>query len=193
MASQAKDAAPFPMRFELRYSQDEALRNYERTLQRQMSLVGSRRALGHLVMVTVAVGLPFLGLAAGALPASAVPPMGLLIGLAFMGGEYMASIENRGTMKRIVKALHEQSAEFGPWDVTVTERTLVASRDGRASRLDLAAIRSVSLDATFVVLTIDPGLDFAVPRRCFGEDRTVEAFKGFIEAQRARSAPSATP
>jgi hypothetical protein len=175
------------MRFELRYSQDEAFRNYDRKLRRQMSLVSYRAAwTGYLVMVMVAVGLPFLALAAGALPASGSPLVALLLGLAFIGGEYWASIENRSTMKRIVKALHEQSAEFGPWDVTVTERALEASRDGRAFRLDLAAIRSVASDDTFVVLTTDPGLDFAIPKRCFGDDRAAEAFKGFIEAQSAR-------
>jgi hypothetical protein len=190
MEGQAKDAAPFPMRFELQYSQDEAFRNWDRRLRREMSLASSPPEwTGYLVLTVVAVSLPFLALAAGALPASGLPLVALLIGLGFILGEYMASIENRRIMKRTVKALHEQSAEFGPWDVSVTERALEASRDGRAFRLDLAAIRFVILDDTFVILTLDPAVDFAIPRRCFGEDRAVEAFKRFIEARRAHSTP----
>jgi hypothetical protein len=37
----------------------------------------------------------------------------------------------------------------------------------------------------FVVLTIDPSLDFAVPKRCMGGDGPYEAFKRFIDRRAA--------
>jgi hypothetical protein len=75
--------------------------------------------------------------------------------------------------------------------VTITEKTLEATADGYSSRLDLAAIRSVSFDDSFVVLMIDPTLDFFIPKRCLGDDRAAEAFKAFIEARREIPSPRA--
>jgi hypothetical protein len=180
--------APFAIRFELRYSLDEAVKYSDRISRYQASLVDYQRSWTRLTVFTcLASGLAFLALAAGALSKGGLPLVAVLLGATFIGGMYAGWMESGVTSKRIVKALYDQSKGFGPWNVAITEKTLETASSGYSSRLEFVAIRSVTLDDTFVVLMIDSALDFFIPKRCFGDDRAAEAFKAFVEARRGRA------
>jgi hypothetical protein len=185
MTLKTKDAAPFPTRFELKYSLEEMLRYNDRRWRRQEALADSQSSWARLIAFTfLASSLSFLALAAGVLSKNGLPLVAVLLSAAFLGGLYVAGFESSRTSKRILETLYDRGKGFGPWDIVVSEQTIEGREEGCAFRLDLAAIRSVAVDGPFVVLAIDPTLDFHIPKRCLGDDQAVQAFKYYVETRR---------
>jgi hypothetical protein len=185
MASEPNTADPFPRRFVVSYSLEEALRIYDRRARRQASLAGSGQSWTRLIILALLASvLSGLAQAYGALSQTGLPLVATLLSGAFILGVYAAWMEVGSITKRSIRVLHDQGVGFGPWDVDLSGEALVGSSRGYGFRLNWAAIREVALDDLFVTLTIDQTLNFAIPRRCLGGDRAVEAFKGFVEAMR---------
>jgi hypothetical protein len=186
-------AAPFPTRFEVKYSLEEALRYGDAKSRSQSAAAGSGHTWSRLTVLALLVsGLSLLAEAAGLVAGSAVPAVATLFGLAFILGLYAAWMEVGNQSKRIARTLHASDDSLGVWHVTVTDDVLEATARGdHAVRMRLAAIREVTVDDMFVVISLDPAWDFAIPRRCLGGDREVEAFKNYLDARRA--GPSSAP
>jgi hypothetical protein len=177
-------ATSFPTRFEFRYSVDEALRQQTARSRRLAGLVGSAHSWGRVVFLAFLVSaLAFFAQALGAITGSAVPLVATLLAAAFLLGAYAAWMEVGSMTKRGVFML-QGGRSFGPWHVSVSDDALEASTEGYAVRLNLASIQDVIVDDVFVVMFIDPTVEFALPRRCLGDDASVEAFKRFIEERR---------
>jgi hypothetical protein len=181
-----QDAPPFPRRFEVRYSLDEALMARNRKWRRQTLFAGTGSSWPRLIsFIFLASGLCFLPLATGSLDKEGLPLVATLLSAAFVSGMYAAWGESRRMLKRTLGPLRAQGKAFGPWDVAVSDTMLEASAGGYCFRMDLAAIREVAMDDRFVVLIIDSSLDFVVPKRCLGGDGPAEALKRFVVDRRA--------
>lgn len=187
MAPQESDTAPFPRRFEVRYSLDEALASNRRRRRHEALFAGTGTSWPRLITFTVlASGLSFLPLAASFLRKDGLSLVATLLSAAFLGGLYAAWSERTRQWKRAERAWRNrpQGVAFGPWDVAVSDAAIEASGKGCGFRMTLAAIREVAINGEFVVLEIDSTLDFAIPKRCFGDDQAAAAFKAFVEARR---------
>jgi hypothetical protein len=192
MVLEGSTAAPFPRRFVLQYSFYEARRNTDRRSRGQRSLARPGRTWTRLIILALVVsGFSLLGRASGALSASGVPLVAALLSGAFIAGVFAGWMEIGSMSKHALSALHAQGSKgFGPWDMVVTDEALAGTSQGWSFRLDLADVRDIALDDLFVILVVDPTLDFAVPKRCLGDGAAAEAFKAFVEARRAGSEPS---
>src|SRR5215475_12145653 len=125
MASEANLAAPFPRRFEVHYSLDEALMARSRRWRRQVLLADTRSSWPRLIAFTfLAACLSFLPLAMGSLDKGGLSLMATLLGAAFLCGMYVAWGESTSLLKRALGALRDQGKAFGPWDVTISDTSL---------------------------------------------------------------------
>jgi hypothetical protein len=186
----ADAAEAFPSRFEMRYSLDEAMRYTAARQRNQRALVGSGQTWTRLLCLTFLIsGLAVAARALGLLEAEALPAVATMFAFAFGAGVYAAWTEMGFASKRANRLLLDRGGiGFGPWQVAIGEQALEASVGGYAFRLDLAAVREVAIGNMLVFVTIDPTIDFAFPKRCFGGDQGARAFKAFVEQRRAKPA-----
>jgi hypothetical protein len=186
----ADAARAFPSRFEMRYSLDEAMR-YTAARQRiQRALIGPGRTWMRLLCLTFLMsGLGLVAQALGLLKAEALPAVATLFSVAFAAGVYATWTEMSLASKRANRVLLDHGGiGFGPWQVAIDDQVIEASVSGYVFRLDLAAVREVAIDNVLVFVTVDHTINFAFPKRCFGDERGAQAFKAFVEQRRAKPA-----
>jgi hypothetical protein len=180
----------FPSRFEMRYSLDEAMRYTAARQRSQQQVTGSGRAWTRLICLAFLMsGLGLVARALGLVEAEAMPAVATLFAVAFVAGVYAAWTEMGFASKRANRVLLDHGGVgFGPWQVAIGEQALEASVSGYSFRLDLAAVREVTIDDALVFVTIDHTINFAVPKRCFEGEQGAQAFKVFVESRRAKPA-----
>src|SRR5262245_7613396 len=125
-------AAPFPRRFVVRYSLEEARSIADRRSRTQMSLAQSGSAWVRLIVLALLVaGLALVAWAYGALSPSGLPLVAALLSGAFIAGVYAGWTEIGSLSRRTLSVLHDRGSwAFGPWEVVVTEEAVAGAAEG---------------------------------------------------------------